>query len=156
MEWGYVIIAALFVLGVVLAFPLAIGICLVASGVLVGIDWFTTRCPGFRQVRRRLRRRRYRPGQVVTQFLAPDVRRDVEVIDASQIDAGVITARVRTWNVLYAARGLAPVPPFAEARAVEFRHLWAWSGAPWGGTVPEQVVPDAELVAAPDAGRGKR
>src|SRR5262245_7198301 len=124
MEWGYAIIAGLFVLGVALAFPLAIGICLAAGGVLIGVDWFTAHCPGFRQVRRWVRRRQYRPGRVVTRFLAPDVRRDVEVVDASQIEAGVITARVRTWNVLYAARGLDAVPPFGEARAVEIRELW--------------------------------
>src|SRR5262245_19066447 len=124
MESGYASIAGLFVVGVVLAFPVAVAIGVALGRVLSGADWFTAHCPGFRQVRRWVRRREYRPGRVVTRFRAPDVRRDVEVVDASQIDAGVITARVRTWNLLYAARGLAPVPPFGEARAVEIRELW--------------------------------
>src|SRR5262249_39139551 len=61
-------------------------------------------------------KRRYRPGRVVSRFLVPDVRREIEVVDASRLDAGLIVARMRTWNVLYAARGLAPAPPFGDAR----------------------------------------
>ena len=89
-------------------------------------------------------KRRYRTGRTVTQFLAPDIRRDVEVLDASRIDAGVITARTRTWNVLYAIKGLAPEPPFGEVRTVEIRELWKWSGAPWGGPVPDSTDGTAE------------
>ena len=59
------------------------------------------------------------------------------VVNASQIDEGLITARVRTWNLLYAARGLAPAPPFGEARVVELATVWEWHGAAWGGPVPE-------------------
>jgi hypothetical protein len=73
----------------------------------------------------------------VTRFLAPDVRRDVEVVDASEIDAGLLTVRTRTWNVLYAKKGLSPKPPFGGVRTVSIGDLWAWSGEPWGGPVSE-------------------
>jgi hypothetical protein len=149
MEWGYAIIAGLFVVGVVLAFPLAIGICVAVSSVLIGVDRFTARCPGCRQLRRRFRKRQYRPGRVVTRFLAPDVRRDVAVVDASQIDAGIILARVRTWNVLYAATGLAPTPPFGDVRTVAIQDLWVWSGAAWGGPVPELIDLTADPMEGP-------
>jgi hypothetical protein len=82
-------------------------------------------------------RRLYRPGRVVTRFLVPDVRRDVEVIEVSQIEAGLISARVRTWNVLYAIRGIAPEPPFGAVEKVEIKKLWLWAGEPWGGPVPD-------------------
>lgn len=150
MEWGYAIIAGLFVAGVLLAFPLAIGIYVAVGGVLVGVDRFTARCPGCWQFRRWSRRRQYRPGRVVTRFLAPDVRRDIEVVDASQIDAGIISARVRTWNVLYAAKGSAIVPPFGDVQTFEIRDLWVWTGALWGGPIPEQTDQTAEPGAAPD------
>ena len=81
--------------------------------------------------------RRYRPGRVVSSFLAPDIRRDVEVIDNSRIESGVITARTRTWNVLYAIRGIEPEPAFGEAKEIAIKELWNWSGAPWGGPVPD-------------------
>lgn len=153
MEWSYAIIAGPFIICVLLAFPMAIGICVVVGGVLIGADRLTAHLPGCRQLRRWLRRRHYRPGRVVTRFLAPDVRRDVEVIDAAQIDTGIITARVRTWNVLYAAKGLAPFPPFGDVRTVEIRNLWVWSGAPWGGPIPEERAATAEPGVAADPGR---
>jgi hypothetical protein len=53
MEWSYAIIAGLFVLGVLLAFPLAIGICATLGGVLMVADRLTTRCPGCGQRRMR-------------------------------------------------------------------------------------------------------
>jgi hypothetical protein len=79
----------------------------------------------------------YRPGQVVSRFLATDVRRDVQVVDASGIDAGLLKVRTRTWNVLYTIKGLSPEPPFVEVRTVAVRDLWAWSGEPWGGPIPD-------------------
>lgn len=136
MEWGYAIIAGLFVLGVLLAFPLAIGVVVMLGGALVGFDRFTARCPGFSHLRRWYRRRLYRPGSVVSRFLVPDVRRDVEVVDASEIDAWRLTVRTRTWNVLYAIKGLSPEPQFGDIRVVAMADLWAWSGECWGGPIP--------------------
>lgn len=136
MEWSYLIIVGLFILGVLLAFPLAICICVVLGGMLIGFDRFTARCPGFSHLRRWYRRRLYRPGQIVSRFLAPDVRRDVEVVDASAIDAGLLTVRTRTWNVLYVIKGLSAEPAFGEVRTVALEDLWAWSGEPWGGPTP--------------------
>jgi hypothetical protein len=144
MGWELAVIAGVVVVAVVLALPLAICVCAGLWVTIVTVDRFTAWCPGFRHLRRWLRRRRYRPGRVVTEFVANDIRRDVLVIDASQIDAGVITVRVRTWNVLYAGRGLAGVPPFGDVQTVEFRTLWAWAGAPWGGPVPGQATSTTE------------
>jgi hypothetical protein len=86
------------------------------------------------------RRRCYRPGRVLTRFLAPDIRRDVEVVDVSLIDAGVVTAKIRTWNVLYSARGISPKPAFGAARMTTIKGLWVWSGAAWGGPVPDSAA----------------
>jgi hypothetical protein len=156
MDWRYAIIAGLFIIGVLLAFPLAIGVCVAVGGILIGLDRFTARLPGFRELRRWLQRRQYRPGRVVTRFVARDVRRDVEVLDAAQIHAGIITARVRTWNVLDAAKRLAPVPAFGEVRTVEIRELWVWSGAPSGGPIPEEAASTAEPGAAVYPSHGLR
>jgi len=84
-------------------------------------------------------KRQYRPDRVVTRFLAPDVRRDVEVVDVSLIEGGMISARIRTWNLLYAAKGIAPKPPFGDVRRIEIKDLWIWSGEPWGGPVPDST-----------------
>src|SRR5436305_15028919 len=54
MEWGYTIIAGLFILGVLLAFPLAIGICVALGGELLALDRLTTRCPRCGKRRMRL------------------------------------------------------------------------------------------------------
>jgi hypothetical protein len=80
---------------------------------------------------------RYRPGLVFTRFIARDIRRDIEVVDASRISAGVIVARTRTWNVLYAIRGIEPEPPFGDVRELVVKDLWKWAGQPWGGPVPD-------------------
>jgi hypothetical protein len=48
-------------------------------------------------------------------------------------------ARIRAWNLLYVARGLADEPPFSEPRRVSLDELWQWNGKPWGGAVPEDT-----------------
>jgi hypothetical protein len=82
----------------------------------------------------------YRPGRIISRFLAPDVRRDVEIVDVSLIETGIIVAKTRTCNVLYAATGIAPEPGFGEVRKIEVKNLWNWSGEPWGGRVPDSTA----------------
>ena len=91
----------------------------------------------FTRLRRYLVRRKYAPGARMTQFLAPDVRREVEVVDASEVDSGFVTARTRTWNVLYASKGMASIPELSPPRRVAIADLWTWTGEAWGGPVPE-------------------
>jgi hypothetical protein len=91
----------------------------------------------FKKIRLWYWKRQYRSGCVVSSFLAPDIRRDVEVIDASRVEDGVISARIRTWNVLYAIKGIAPEPPFGEVREIAIKDLWTWTGELWGGRVPD-------------------
>jgi hypothetical protein len=79
------------------------------------------------------RRRIYRPGRVISRFVARDVKREVEVVSADQIDDGIIIGRVRTNNVLYVAKGLTEKAGFGEAETLEIATLWNWSGQPWGG-----------------------
>lgn len=79
------------------------------------------------------RRRVYKPGRVLSRFVAREVKRDVEVISADQIDDGIIVARVRTNNVLYVAKGLTEEDRFCEAVTLEIATMWDWSGKPWGG-----------------------
>jgi hypothetical protein len=78
----------------------------------------------------------YRPGTTVTQFIAYDIRRDVEVVDVSKMNDGIITARTRTWNVLYHFSKIQPQPDFGPVREIEIERLWDWSGELWGGPVP--------------------
>ena len=103
----------------------------------------------FDALRQRFRRRQFRVGATLTRFVAKDIRRDVEVVEASELDRGVITARICTWNVLYAVKGLVPEPAFSEPRQIELEHLWQWSGAPWGGPVPSEGVstPNGDTAA---------
>ncbi len=84
-------------------------------------------------------RRKYRPGRIVTRFIAKDIRRDVEVIDTTDIAEGVITCRTRTWNVLYTIHGMKEKPPFGDARRLEIGRMWDWAGEPWGGPVPDST-----------------
>jgi len=51
-------------------------------------------------------------GVTLSKFVAPDVRRDIEVVSAARLHEGFITARVRTTNLLYVARKLAAQPDF--------------------------------------------
>jgi hypothetical protein len=99
--------------------------------------WSVMLLAAFHKLRLWRWKRRYRPGTVVSRIIAPDVRRDVEVLDTSRIDAGVITARTRTWNVLYAIRKIEPEPPFGDAKDVAIKDMWRWTGASWDGAVPD-------------------
>jgi len=98
----------------------------------------------FSRLRRYLLRRKYTAGARLTQFLAPDVRRDVEIVEVSELDEGYVSARIRTWNVLYAARGMAAVPELEAPRRVAITDLWKWTGEPWGGQVPDDDVSRAK------------
>ena len=86
-----------------------------------------------RRLRNWFRRRRFREGSVLSQFIARDVRRDILVVSAARIDEGIITARVRTANVLYLSKGLIPQPEFEAARELRIDEMWHWTGKSWGG-----------------------
>jgi hypothetical protein len=98
----------------------------------------------FARLRRYLRHRKYAPGAQLTQFLAPDVRRDVEIVETSELDDGYVTARIRTWNVLYVVNGMAAAPELEPPRRVAIADLWKWRGEPWGGPIPEDDVSRAK------------
>jgi hypothetical protein len=87
----------------------------------------------FQRLRNWARRRTFREGRVVSQFIARDVRRDILVVSAARIDEGIIIGRVRTTNVLYVSKGLIPQPEFEEARELRIDELWRWTGKSWGG-----------------------
>lgn len=65
-------------------------------------------------------------------------------MDASDVDAGFLIVRARTWNVLYVIRGLGEEPVLGEPQRVEIDSLWAWTGALWGGAVPDDDIGSAE------------
>ena len=85
----------------------------------------------------------YRPGRVVSRFIAHDIRRDVDVADVSRIDDGIIAGRIRTWNVLYAINGLEEEPSFSDVQELRIAGLWDWTGKLWGGPVPRSSDEDA-------------
>jgi hypothetical protein len=94
----------------------------------------------FAKLRKYLRRRKYTAGARLTRFLAPDIRRDVEIVEASELEDGYVSARIRTWNVLYAMNGMAAVPEFGAPRRVAITDLWKWTGQQWGGPVPNDDI----------------
>jgi hypothetical protein len=81
-----------------------------------------------------------RNGTVLSRFIALDVRREILVVDGSRIEDGYITARVRTWNLMYVARGLASKPEFGPVEVLQLDRAWHWTGESWGGTVPQRFV----------------
>jgi hypothetical protein len=81
------------------------------------------------------RRRNFRAGRTLTRFIAKDVRRDIEIINASEIADGFLTVRIRTWNVLYAIKHIATIPDFSEPRRVKIQDMWHWKGPSCGGPV---------------------
>jgi hypothetical protein len=89
---------------------------------------------------RRLRRI-YREGQVVSRFIARDVRREVLVVSVAELEEGVITARVKTTNLLYVAKGLVEKTSLGPPERIPLNRLWDWSGASWGG------LPDGTSIA---------
>ena len=87
----------------------------------------------FEKIQRWSRRRRFREGRTLSQFIGRDVRRDILIVSAARIDEGIITGRVRTMNVLYVSRGLVPQPEFEPARELHIDEMWHWTGQSWGG-----------------------
>jgi hypothetical protein len=85
------------------------------------------------ELKRHRLRRIYREGQVVSRFIARDVRRDVLVVAAEELDSGIITARVRTTNILYECSSLVEKSSFGAPERISLDRLWHWSGASWGG-----------------------
>jgi hypothetical protein len=86
-----------------------------------------------RKLRSWYRRRTCREGQVLSQFVACDIRRDILVVSAARIDEGIITGRVRTTNVLYLSKGLVPEPEFEPECELRIDDMWQWTGKSWGG-----------------------
>jgi hypothetical protein len=87
----------------------------------------------FKGIQSWFRRRRFREGKTLSQFIARDVRRDIQIVSAARIDDGIITARVRTSNVLYVSKGLIAQPDFEPARDMCIDQIWKWTGKSRGG-----------------------
>lgn len=79
------------------------------------------------------RRHTYREGRILSRFIACDVRRDILIISAARIEEGVVTARVRTTNVLYVAKGIVSGQDFEPISELRIDDMWHWTGASWGG-----------------------
>jgi hypothetical protein len=86
-----------------------------------------------KSIQRWFRQRRFREGRTLSRFIAPDVRRDIQIVSAARIDDGFITARVRTSNVLYVSKGLTSKPEFEPPREMRLDEIWTWTGKSWGG-----------------------
>lgn len=99
------------------------------------------------RVRQWFRRRRYRVGRTMSRFIAPDVRREVQILDTRRLDEGYITARIRTSNILYQAKGLLPASEFGEPQEIAIVDLWHWTGQPWGGLPDGNSLADSKRIA---------
>jgi hypothetical protein len=84
-------------------------------------------------------RRTYRPGRTLSRFIACDIRRDIEVIDASRLSDGILIVKTRTLNVLYAAALNQGNLEFGPPREIALSQLWYWPGETWGGPVPPHI-----------------
>jgi hypothetical protein len=87
----------------------------------------------FKSIQSWFRRRRFHEGKTLSQFIARDVRREIQIVSAARIADGIITVRVRTSNVLYVSKGLTPQPDFEPAREMRIDEIWKWTGKSWGG-----------------------
>ncbi|HEV7242687.1 MAG TPA: hypothetical protein VGQ36_25890 [Thermoanaerobaculia bacterium] len=94
------------------------------------------------RLRRWSHRRTFREGEVLSRFIARDIRRDVQIVSVANIDEGIIIARIRTTNVLYRINKLATQPEFGPASEVRIDKLWDWTGEDWGG------LPDGTSLVA--------
>jgi len=95
-------------------------------------------------------RREFREGRILTRFIARDIRRDILVISAARVCEGIITGRVRTTNLLYRSKGLAPEPEFGQETELRIAEMWHWTGKPWGG-LPDGTSIVGHLPGAPSA-----
>ncbi|MCA9631998.1 MAG: hypothetical protein KC766_30300 [Myxococcales bacterium] len=85
---------------------------------------------------------------MLSRFIAPDVRRDVLITSVAKIDAGIITGRVRTVNVLYVSKGLTGEPELEPPKELRIDQMWDWSGQPWGGLPDGTSIADREVARA--------
>jgi hypothetical protein len=104
----------------------------------------------FMRVKNWLRRRWYREGRTLSQFIARDVRREILIVSAAKVEEGIITGRVRTKNLLYCSRGLVPWPEYGPPRELRIDEMWHWTGQRWGG-LPDGTSLAARLDAEPTA-----
>ncbi len=87
----------------------------------------------FRNAINRWRHRGYRQGRTLSRFIAKDVRREILIVSADELDDGFVTARIRTTNVLYLSSGLVTSEPFGPTVRIPVANLWDWTGQSWGG-----------------------
>ena len=92
-------------------------------------------------IRKWYQRKVYRPGQVLSRFVACDVVREIRIISVDRIDEGLILGQVRTNNILYVKNELIEEQGFSEPMILDITKMWAWSGKSWGG------LPDGTSIA---------
>jgi len=59
-------------------------------------------------------------------LVGKDTFRQIEVVDVSLLDEGIIFVRARTWNIRHVARKKGQAPEFSEIKDVEVSKLWRW------------------------------
>ncbi|QDT51301.1 hypothetical protein Pan258_53900 [Symmachiella dynata] len=91
---------------------------------------------------KRRHRKVFREGCVLSRFIARDIRREVMILSAHDIDDGFVTARIRTTNVMYLSRGVVSSHAFGPPQRIAIDQLWVWSGQPWGGLADGTSIAD--------------
>lgn len=76
---------------------------------------------------------------MLKQFVGPDIKREVKVLDNAKLKHSKLTVQSKTWNVLYVCRGFAQESEFGEAYEIDESDLWRWPGNSWGGPVPTGI-----------------
>ena len=115
-------------------------ICLPFYMIVIPVYWIVTKILNIGPLRRWQWRRTYQEGKQLSRFVAIDIKREIQVIDTAKLAQGILTVRTRTWNLLYAGRGIAKKPDFGPAQEIEIAKLWQWNGPSWGGPVPAESL----------------
>ena len=87
----------------------------------------------YRVLQRWYHRRKYQEGKTISRFIARDVRRDALIVSVSRIDEGILTAKIRTTNILYQVRGLVKEADYSPVQDIRIEDLWDWTGKSFGG-----------------------
>ena len=75
------------------------------------------------KIRNWYRRRVYKPGTVISRFVARDVRREVKIISVDGIDEDFIVGQVRANNILYLKRGLVQEQRYSDPVSLNITQL---------------------------------
>ena len=64
------------------------------------------------------------PGQVISKFVARDIKREIRILSIDEINIGFVIIQRRTFNVLYMSKGLIEKQSFGLPKRIKVNQLW--------------------------------